>query len=44
MLASGRMDDMTNFEIWFVLTVIVTAVVWYVIVQAINQSETPTVE
>ena len=44
LLASGRMDDMTNFEIWFVLTVIVTAVVWYVIVKAINRSETPTVE
>ena len=42
--ASGRMDDMTNFEIWFVLTVIVTAVVWYVIVKAVNRSETPTVE
>ena len=41
---SGRMDDMTNFEIWFVLTVIVTPVVWYVIVKAINRSETPTVE
>jgi uncharacterized membrane protein YhdT len=42
--ASGRMDDITNFEIWFVLTVIVTPVVWYVIVKAINRSETPTVE
>ena len=44
LLTSGKMDDMTNFEIWFVLTVIVTAVVWYVIVKAINRSETPTVE
>ena len=35
---------MTNFEIWLVLTVIVTAVVWYVIVKAINRSEKPTAE
>ena len=44
LLASGSLNDMTNFEIWFVLTVIVTVVVWYVIVKAVNRSETPTVE
>ena len=38
------MNDMTILEIWLVFTVIVTVVVWYVIVKALNRSEKQTDE